>query len=287
MRLLYTPRSFAASTPRRALLPYYYRLLGARIAKGVILSPLTNIKEFDLVTIGDECVLDACTLSPFELSAGAFTLRHIQLGARVIMGPKSIAAPGARVPDEAYIPPKSSSYELATMNNRADREEALLNAKGLSPAPHLLVKALVCFPIIWVIRFIASIPALAAIYGMIAVVVDDKTTFQSAQTLAQAFLWFATPQRLPWYAVTKFARDIVYPVLHVTLAILLKRLVLGSFKAGPRTNSQWELTRYFLVEKLITKSRAFEEVGLACSSSRVQASESLRGACFLSVCLEC
>jgi acetyltransferase-like isoleucine patch superfamily enzyme len=100
---------------RRSFLPFYYRLMGAKIGKGVILSLLTNIKEYDLVTIGDECVLDAGTISPFGLVSGGFELKPISFGARVIMGPKSIAVPGASIPDDSYIGHRSSSYGLGKL----------------------------------------------------------------------------------------------------------------------------------------------------------------------------
>jgi acetyltransferase-like isoleucine patch superfamily enzyme len=86
--------------------------MGARIGRNVTLSTLTNIKEFDLVSIGDGCILDACTISPFGLHAGAFELRPTAVGKRVIIGPKGIVAPGAFVPDDAYIGHGQSSHEV-------------------------------------------------------------------------------------------------------------------------------------------------------------------------------
>ena len=62
------------------------------------------------------------------------------------------------------------------------------------------------------------------------------------------------------FLVIKLVRDIVGPFIFVALTILLKRCVLGRFRAGPRTHSQWELIRYYLVETLVTKSWQFEEV---------------------------
>lgn len=96
----------------RSLLKFYYRLMGAKFGRDVTISSLTNIKEFDLVSIGDGCILDACTISPFALHAGAFELQPTAVGKRVIIGPKCIVAPGASVPDDAYIGHGQSSHEV-------------------------------------------------------------------------------------------------------------------------------------------------------------------------------
>lgn len=73
----------------QGLLPWYHRLLGAKIGKNVLMTVRTEIYEHDLVEIGDECVLESCTISPFALLPAAFYLKKIILGRRVIMGPKS------------------------------------------------------------------------------------------------------------------------------------------------------------------------------------------------------
>lgn len=245
--------------------------MGAKIGKGVRLSPAADIKEFDLLTIGDDCVLDACTVSPFALVSGGFELRPITLGARTVMAPKSIAAPGSTVPEDGYVSHSSSSHECGAGTTEEEREAARLNAKGLTPTPHFLVMLLVCYPTVFLIEFIANIPVMAAIYGMIAVIVTSKDGFQSAETVSEGFLWFAEPERLLWMVAIKLVRDFVCPVVYVTIVLLFKRLVLGRFKAGPRTHSQGECMRYWFTDTLITKSWQFDAVCLVKSIRRARA----------------
>ncbi len=42
-----------------ALLPWYYRLGGAKVGKAVIIHPKALLSDFDLITIGDGACIDA------------------------------------------------------------------------------------------------------------------------------------------------------------------------------------------------------------------------------------
>lgn len=68
---------------------------------------------------------------------------------------------------------------------------------------------------------------------------------------------YCSPAR---YFFAKVTSDMVYPVLYVALIILLKRMVLGKFTTGPRTNTTRELLRYWFTDKLISNSKELETV---------------------------
>ena len=65
------------------------------------------------------------------------------------------------------------------------------------------------------------------------------------------FRWFANPQRYPWYIAIRLARAIIAPYFYLAAVLLVKRLIIGKFKAGPRDLSQWGLMRHWLMSKLM------------------------------------
>ena len=55
-----------------SLLPWYYRLLGARIGSNVSISNNADLGEYDLLYIGDDvCIDDKAILRPFVAHQGA------------------------------------------------------------------------------------------------------------------------------------------------------------------------------------------------------------------------
>ena len=168
-----------------------------------------------------------------------------------------IAAPGAVLFDDTFIPPKSSSYEvlnegITDERTEAEKEQVKKNIKGLFQKPHIITQLLFCYPVLLIIPVIANIPSFAAVAGMISHL-QGARAFHGSRTIAEILLWFSYPKRYHWYILIKLASVVLAPFLHLSLSIFLKTFVLGRFKPGKRTNSEYEKVRYFLVEKLITR----------------------------------
>ncbi len=84
-------------------LPALLRLTGAKIGKGVYLDT-TDITEFDCVTIGDHCELNAlCGPQTHLFEDRIMKIDEVQIGNRVIMGVRSIVLYGAKIQDSCRI----------------------------------------------------------------------------------------------------------------------------------------------------------------------------------------
>lgn len=86
-------------------LPIAFNLLGARIGRGVYLDT-TDFTEFDCVRIGDYSELNAQTCPQTHLFEDrVMKIHHVNIGARVNVGPRSIVLYGATVNDGAQLGP--------------------------------------------------------------------------------------------------------------------------------------------------------------------------------------
>ena len=78
--------------------------------------------------------------------------------------------------------------------------------------------------------------------------------------------WFANPQRYGWYIFIRVARVGFGPFFHLAAVILVKRLVIGKFKAGKRDLSELGLLRHWLMAKLMPGG----DLGKVCLSEGLQ-----------------
>lgn len=70
------------------------------IRAGTKLATNVSILEYDLVDIGDNCVIENCVIRPFCLETGHMVLDSIVIG-----------APGTRLAENSVLGPLSSSHE--------------------------------------------------------------------------------------------------------------------------------------------------------------------------------
>jgi hypothetical protein len=63
--------------------------------------------------------------------------------------------------------------------------------------------------------------------------------------------WFAEPKRYGWYVAIRLSRVIVAPYFNLAAVLLVKRLVIGRFRPGPRDLSQRGLLQYWLMARLM------------------------------------
>mmetsp|Transcript_37306 Transcript_37306/g.99407 ORF Transcript_37306/g.99407 Transcript_37306/m.99407 type:complete len:434 (-) Transcript_37306:1119-2420(-) len=76
-------RGFFRLTP--ITLRFYYRLLGAKVGKGVIIDRHAKLGEFDLLDIGEDVLIDKTALRGFCFDEGAMALRRVTLGRRCVI----------------------------------------------------------------------------------------------------------------------------------------------------------------------------------------------------------
>ena len=86
-------------------LPLAFNLLGCKIGRGVYLDT-TDITEFDCVSIGEYSELNALACPQTHLFEDrVMKIDHVDIGARVYMGPRSAVLYSARVGDNARLGP--------------------------------------------------------------------------------------------------------------------------------------------------------------------------------------
>ncbi len=94
------PLDLLAGSP---LMPFYARLLGARIGKNCHIGT-GRLAWPNLVTIGDDTSLGyGVEVEPFVVEAGWLTLDPIAIGARVFVGTNAVIMPGAVIKDDALL----------------------------------------------------------------------------------------------------------------------------------------------------------------------------------------
>eukprot|EP00899_Mesostigma_viride_P029467 jgi/Mesvir1/9705/Mv12179-RA.4 len=113
----------------------YWRLLGATVGQGVVISPHANLGEADLLTLGDGVVLDArAYVRPFCVDHGCMHLSAITMGPGSGACARGVVAPGTHVPAGAVLGPNSSSHELKGWKNVGENRIFCRAAMDTPPA---------------------------------------------------------------------------------------------------------------------------------------------------------
>jgi acetyltransferase-like isoleucine patch superfamily enzyme len=233
---------------------WYLRMMGAKVGRNCQVDTHADIQEYDLVTIGDGCCFDNCSVRPFTLSKGNMNLSEVVIGNNCVVGLKSVVASGSHLPSGTVMGPVTSShsYDVKTGGSaHVDTPEGMAFAdlcRTNFPQPHMLLQLLVGWPVIVVINFIAYIPWFAVIYLLTAEVFFESLT---SNQFTEVILYFAEPERVGYHFLAVVVRDNVVPFVYLFAVIIFKRLVIGKFKAGPRCHSQLSLMRFWLMEKLL------------------------------------
>ncbi|KAI9209506.1 AMP-dependent synthetase and ligase [Polychytrium aggregatum] len=237
-----TGRGVYGSSP--TLLRNYYRLLGARIGRNATVDTATNIGEFDLIDIGDNCILETARVRGFCMKTGRMVLDKIMIGDNSVLNVKTTVAPGHVVSPGTVFPPLGSSHEL---KDTSPRFKSI--ARSRLRSPHFLTVLLVGWPIVVILNLIAMVPWMGMIYLLTRA--PFVTTVSSEQS-AFAFLvnYFASPYRIIYHFLALAARSIVSPFIYLFLCIAVKRLLIGKFKAGRLSNTNWDAFRHWLCKKL-------------------------------------
>ncbi|KAJ6465007.1 acetyl-CoA synthetase-like protein [Mycena sanguinolenta] len=194
----------------------YYRLLGARIGKGVRISKHARLGEYDLLTFGDGCVVDNALIRGFCVEReGFFTLDRISIGRYAIVNTYTQISPGAVVPDCSVYGPHASSYDAASPQTFAAYNKSVI------PEPNLLLKLFVAWPVIFFVSFVSYIPWFTAVWFMMYETTILRGNLNPLESVVD---WFATPERVYFHALSRVVRALITPLLRLALGILVKRI---------------------------------------------------------------
>jgi non-ribosomal peptide synthetase-like protein len=226
---------------------WYCRAMGANIGWGVKLDRGVTISEYDLVTIENNVILGACTISPFSLGPSVMILEPVRIGADAVVNSRTIVTSGTAIQPKSCLPAQSSCHEAAADADECYRQEC----RSGFPKPSLLSKVLVGWPVVMAIKLIGFLPYLLLIcwvYGGSLIDISGSR-FSS---LWSVILWFADPWRLMAYILLRPVKTVLMPIWRTLVLITCKRFVVGKFEPGRWSNTQWGCLQLFIMEKLVS-----------------------------------
>jgi acyl-CoA synthetase (AMP-forming)/AMP-acid ligase II/acetyltransferase-like isoleucine patch superfamily enzyme/acyl carrier protein len=235
----------------------FYRLMGAKIGKNVIIEPGTILGEYDLIEIGDNVELDRCTVRPFGAERNTqMYLGKIVIGKNSSAGLKTIIAPGARIPENTHLGIQSSSWELqdATESNREKLASRI-------PKPHWFLWYFVGLPLVLFIRFLSIAPWIIGLVLFKALRPPNDN-----HDVAGLIDWFSTPTRVAFHYCARVLTGIIAPVVILFSTIALKQIMDKSFgKLRPCSNFQLrqvDKLRTAIIDELLPNGYISEVTGL-------------------------
>lgn len=232
----------------------YFRLMGAKIGKGVT---LTNVQlgEWDLLDIREGASLSGCVCRPFAVEKNSnFYLGRIVVGERSSVGALSIIAPGTEILPDTYLGANSSSWEQGQLLPRQD----IAKSTSKQQEPHWLFFVGLTIPIYavgWLIGLLPWLgPQLAVLYAK-----PEKSNFSPLRVILD---WYQSSPQVAFAYVAVMAQSLFSPWLFLLWTVLVQYLCrtlavhipqhMTSFK------SQVDIWRANLVKTLFDTSRFAE-----------------------------
>lgn len=235
----------------------YLRMMGAKIGRNSRVSYQANIQEYDLINIGSDCYIDDCTVRPFVLSTGHMNLAKIVIGDNCVIGFRSNIVAGTSLSNGTIVGPQTTTYTREMQGNGSSAHKDTAEGVELGylcretfPEPHLILEYLIGWPIIILTQIISHIPWFYCLY-LLTKGAKERHVRNSA-SVAEMILYFTSPNRIGYFILAKIVRRYVVQLLYIILVILIKRMIIGEFKAGPRKLDQLSLMRYWLMKNLLS-----------------------------------
>jgi non-ribosomal peptide synthetase-like protein len=225
------------------LLPFVYRLFGARIGKDVHMAT-DLLAAFDVISVGDgSSVDDGASLLGFSAHGGDLVIAPISIGRKCLVGTRSVLSPGsvmedgARLEDLSMLPgdariPAGETWtgSPARKNNSLTDASGRTQARGRSVFDRAVLTTLYA-----VLTMIFPLVELAAFIPGVAIL----TQFEPDQAL----FYFAAPVAGACF------------ILCVTLEVaMLKWLLIGRAHAGTWAVHSGFYIRNWVVEQLLAFS---------------------------------
>jgi acetyltransferase-like isoleucine patch superfamily enzyme len=222
----------------------YYRLLGAKIGKNVIIEKGTTLGEYDLIEIGDNSHLDRCVCRPFAVERNtSMFLGRIVIGKNSAICLKAQIAAGSTLPANTYVGANSSSYEMDDESNEG-------RGTTLPSKPHVLTNLFCIIPIQAIVLFISSLPWMFGLWG----IVSNEVT-QSDDSVRMVITWWATLHRISFHYLAMTLNVAVRPFVWFACIVMVKKAlnsICGSPTLAPmQGKSQKQNFRTHLLAALI------------------------------------
>ncbi|KAI7233143.1 acetyl-CoA synthetase-like protein [Hortaea werneckii] len=193
----------------------YYKMLGATIGRNVSIQKGAILGEYDLVSIGDEAVLERCIVRPFGAERNtSMYLGRISIGPRAVIGTASIVAPGTDVPENACLGPNTSSWEIAD----ADESNRDL-APSRIPAAHWTLNLFAGLSIQFLAKFVGAMPWLLCLLAL----VSHKPHEEVNDMLREVCIWFSGENRVGLHYAALSANAVLSPVAYFFAVYIVKK----------------------------------------------------------------
>ncbi|KAI1079737.1 hypothetical protein F5B20DRAFT_590238 [Whalleya microplaca] len=194
---------------------FYYRLLGAKIGRGVTIKN-TQLGEWDLLNIGDGVTLDGCTVRPMAGERNTtMYLGKIEIGRNASVGISSVVAPGANIPENTCIGPNSSSWEIEDATE-ANRDLSATKA----PGSHWALTGFGTAPLSLLAKFLYVLPWLLGLLGLVA-----QNPPVGHSTIVDTLNWFTGGERVGYHYLARALRTFIGPFFIFTFVVLVKKLL--------------------------------------------------------------
>ncbi|QIW94821.1 hypothetical protein AMS68_000339 [Peltaster fructicola] len=226
----------------------YYRCLGAQIGRNATIDKDAKLGEYDLITIGDNVVLDACSVRPFAVERNtSMYLGRIRIGTGASVGQASFVAAGTTVPAGTCIGANSSSWEL----HDADEANRYLSPSQ-APKPLWILEWLVAIPLVILANFVGAIPWMG---GLMPIVITEPD-FNTHDQLRETIIWFSSPHRVAFHYVALACAAAIGPAFFFFIVVAIKKTFDaccgGPIQAGPaKTRGQMDRLRMSLMRTLM------------------------------------
>ncbi|MBX2804236.1 MAG: AMP-binding protein [Myxococcales bacterium] len=217
----------------------YWRLLGASVGRRTRILADVHLGEADLVTLGDDvCVDSGAVLRPFSMEAGRMTLAPITIGAGATIGVRALVEPGTEWPAGRHLPPGASARchprDADEPRPGLCRPHAIHPPLRLRALAHALVAANRVASWLPLYVFLLLIPPLPSLVSWHAVA-----------------SWFLLPEKMAAYLSMRVSLALVSPFLYFGGVVLLKRWVIGRFRAGAGQDRPLAQFRRYLMWRLL------------------------------------
>lgn len=168
---------------------WYLRLLGARIGKNCRIQSGCQISEWDLICIGENCILDSCSIRGYCVEPGILAMHEVEIGDNCSIGLQSQVVPGSKLPAQTSLGPLSSSYEI---DDASDSAKEL--CRGNFPALHWATALFVGQPILLFVKLASKLPWIGFMY--FAISQPFFIQVGSQPTVLLILLWFCGSRSL-------------------------------------------------------------------------------------------
>ncbi|KAF7370972.1 Peroxisomal-coenzyme a synthetase [Mycena sanguinolenta] len=202
----------------------YYRLLGARIGRGVYISKDARLGEYDLLTFKDGCRVDTALVRGFAVEReGFFRLDKVVIGERAVVNTFTQIAPGSRIAPGTVYGPHASSRDSPSPRAYAAFNRTLLDE------PSWWLKVFVAWPVMFVVYFVSYLPWFAAV-------------------------WLMIDQRVAYHALSRIVRAVLTPILQLVLGIIVKRMFGLNKECATADASRLSVLRRYINGRLLSRA---------------------------------